>query len=120
MAKKDSSSSKSKHSSKHSSKSKSTKHSKKIEKEEKHLNGSKVKECMNMILSKVNKDKNKYTSRYIASTKSSVGSKFGRDYVLAAIDSLKGKDLITFSHKDNKKKGGKGYYVIQPLARKAA
>jgi hypothetical protein len=117
MASKEKSSSKSK-SSKHSSKSKS--HKSTSEKTEEHVSGNKIKACMDVILQKVNKDKNKYTSRYIASAKSSVGSKFGSTCVRKALASLQGKELITFSHKDGKGKGDKGFYVIQPLARKAA
>jgi hypothetical protein len=102
---------------KKSSKSKSSSKSK--EKNEKHHSGAKIAEAAKAILGKVIAKPKHYTSRYIASSASSIGSKYGAEIVRAALASLEGKEAITFTRKDGGK-NKKGQFVLVPLSRKAA
>ena len=111
----------SKDSSSKSSKSKSKSKKEKSEKKSHHVSGQKMHECGKAIMGALAKYKNKphYTSRYIASSNSSIGKKFGSDIVRAALANLQENDAITFSRKDGGKHK-KGQFYIMPIARKAA
>jgi hypothetical protein len=103
-----------------SSKEKKSKKSSKSSKHEtKHHSSSKLAEVAKVVLAKVVSKPKHYTTRHLASAASSVGSKYGSSIVRAAIETLKGKESITFSRKEGGK-GKKGAYVIVPLSKKAA